>query len=319
MSSGGWDIHAHHIPSSVLREAECERFGLEVTADGLLTPGARVPLGRIDSINALATWVDDHKLSGALVSPPPPLFLTDLDSVARERWVSLLNDGIAEACSGTSNARPLAYLPLEDPPLAMKTIDGLDEGWLGVAVGTDVTISSDSLEPVWRNIAERKLAVWLHPSLSADPRLSSYYLDNLLGNPTETAIAIAHFLFGGVLERNPELVVVAAHGGGVVSAVASRWNRGWSTKRPGTEHLSQAPRELLKRIYVDTVVHEPYLLRKALETFGEDRLLLGTDWPFPMGLDSPDDPFRHLPERLHQRVRSQNAAVAFGLDTTPSA
>lgn len=287
----GWDVHAHLVPTNVVEVAAAGCFGLGVEGDRLLTPSIRVPLGRIDDAGALTSWVGDRGLQGAIVAPPPPLFRPDLTGAERRAWTATVNDGLADACTHHPTLRPLAYVPAEDPDLAVEVVMALDESWAGVTAGTELgplAYSDPVYEGLWESLAARGLPLFLHPGLSPDDRLERFYLTNLLGNAHETAVAAAHVVFGDVFGRHPTLRLVLAHGGGATAALVGRWQRGVDGDRPGVPSLTLGPREAVRRFFVDTLVHDPSYLGHVASVFGDGSLLFGSDWPFPMGSDRVD-------------------------------
>lgn len=279
-------------------------------------PGGGVPLRRLGRPDLLAAWVAHNNLAGAVVSPPPPLYLASLPSAERARWVAVVNEGMGEACSPYGAAlRPLAYLPVEAPAEAARVAAMLDDRWAGVVAGTDLrggTYSGAALDELWEVAADRDLVVFVHPGHCHDPRLEPFYLTNLLGNPYETTVAAAHLVFAGVFERFPRLRVVLAHGGGAVAALAGRWQRGYDTDRPGVAKLELSPLEAVRRFYVDSLAHHAGALRLACEVVGVDRVLLGTDWPFPMGADSADEALDGLTAAEAAAVQRDNPRRCFG-------
>ena len=158
------------------------------------------------------------------------------------------------------------------------------------AGGANVACFSDArLDPLWEHLDARQSFVFVHPGSCCDGRLAPYYLENLLGNPYETTVAIAHLVFGGLRARCPRIRFCFAHGGGAAAMLAGRWQRGFDTARPGVERTLPPPRELLRTLYVDSIVHDPAALAQAAAVFGPGRILFGSDWPFPMGLPDPHE------------------------------
>lgn len=291
----GWDVHTHLVPPTVLGSAERGEHGLSVS-DGFLVVdgGARLPLRRLGSPDALLDWVSAQGLDGAVVSVPPPLFRYGLEPA----WADLVNAGLREL---SDRFRVLGHVPLDSPRLAAdvaaKLISG--GGFSGLALGTLSTspgFASPELDPLWQILGEAGAFVLLHPGHCPDPRLEPYYLANLLGNPYETAVAAAGLIFGDVLGRFPGIRFCLCHGGGVTAAVVGRWQRGVDTSRPGIGPVR--PSSAVRQFYVDDLVHDPAMLRLVLDTFGEDRVLAGSDWPFPMGSDQVDAARAVLTERL---------------------
>jgi aminocarboxymuconate-semialdehyde decarboxylase len=115
-------------------------------------------------------------------------------------------------------------------------------------------------------------------------RLSSYYLNNLIGNPLDTTIAAACLVFSGVLERHPSLKICLAHGGGFVPYQAGRFLHGWHVRKEPKSKLPKPPTESLGRFYFDTIVHSKDVLEFLVGNAGVNRVLLGSDYPFDMGM-----------------------------------
>ncbi|RZU01443.1 aminocarboxymuconate-semialdehyde decarboxylase [Kribbella rubisoli] len=273
----GWDIHTHLIPPTVLSAAHRGEFGLSVDSGFLVIDGQRLPLRRLADPAALLHWITEQSLDGAVVSVPPALFRYD----AGVEWSELVNQGLRELA--TPQLRVLAHLPLLDPAAPAVAAGLAGEGVFGgFAVGTP---SYAGLDPVWRVLDALEAFTLIHPGSSDDKRLDSFYLSNLLGNPYETGVAAASLVFADVPGRFPGIRFCLCHGGGVTAAVAGRWQRGIDTERPGIEPVSLPVAEALRRFYVDDLVHDDAVLELLASTFGAERVLAGSDWPFPMGSD----------------------------------
>ena len=309
---GGWDVHCHLIPATVVEAAHRGEFGLEVTDGALGGRAFRAPLGRIADPAALAAWVEANRLDGAIPAPPPPLFRPDLSGDERRRWVALVNEGMLQAADGAS-LRPMAYVPAEDPAEAAATVTSLDPAFAGVTVGTDLagrSYADPGYDRLWAALVERRLPVFLHPGEPRDDRLDAFYLGNLLGNPYETTVAVAQIVFGGVLDRFPDLVLVLAHGGGMVPSAIGRWEHAHSIGRPGVPRLERSPIEALRMMYLDTIVHSPIALAALAALVGADHVLFGSDWPFPMGVGA-SRPIPGADPDLEKRILVDNPGAVF--------
>jgi aminocarboxymuconate-semialdehyde decarboxylase len=274
----GWDVHTHLIPPTVLSAAHQGEFGLSVDNGALVVDGSRLPLGRLADPAALLQWIDEQELDGAVVSVPPALFRYD----AGVEWAELVNQGLRELA--TPQLRVLGQLPLLDPAAPAVAASLAGEGvFSGFALGTP---SYAGLDAVWQVLHAVEAFTLIHPGHCDDKRLESYYLTNLLGNPYETGLAAASLVFADVPGRFPGIRFCLCHGGGVTAAVAGRWQRGIDTARPGIVPPSLPVAEALRRFYVDDLVHDDAVLELLGSTFGADRVLAGSDWPFPMGSDS---------------------------------
>ena len=246
----------------------------------------RVP-PQLSQPGALREHLDRLGLEHAVVSIPPPFYRQDLAGDEAASWVATVNDGLAQLVADEPQFSAFAYLPLEHPSLARREVERVDgRGFVGFTAasgGRSASLADPELEPVWHALDERGAALLLHPGASPDPRLEPMYLGNLLGNPFETTLAAAQLIFGDVPARFPRIKVVLAHGGGAVAALAGRWQRGVDTDRPGLRELTEDPLTAVKRFYVDSITHHPEVTDLVRRVLGPDRIVFGTDWPFPMG------------------------------------
>jgi aminocarboxymuconate-semialdehyde decarboxylase len=148
-------------------------------------------------------------------------------------------------------------------------------------------LSEAAFFPVYERIEALGLPVFLHPVfVIGAERLKPHYLTNLLGNPFESAIAAAHLIFGGVLDRFPRLEVVLPHAGGAFPWLVGRLTRGWE-KRQDLKHIRQAPVEYLRRFHYDTIGYSDDVLEYLVRVIGADRILMGSDYCFPIAYDKP--------------------------------
>jgi aminocarboxymuconate-semialdehyde decarboxylase len=180
-----------------------------------------------------------------------------------------------------------------------------------------VELSDPRLEPFWRRAEELGALVFLHPfGCSLDERLDRFYLANTVSQPAENAVALSHLIFSGVLDRHPDLKVLAAHGGGYLPTSLGRSDHAWRV-RPEAHGCAQPPSSYLKKLYFDSLVHNPAELRALVAAAGPQQVLLGSDYPFDMGSDRPVAEVIDalLPPADEVRVLAGNAAA---LGITPA-
>jgi len=183
----------------------------------------------------------------------------------------------------------LGTLPMQAPELAVRELERcMAIGLAGVEIGThinDWNLDEDSLEPFWAAAEELGAAVFVHPwDMMGQGRMPRHWLPWLVSMPAETSLAICSLAMGGVLERHPNLRICFAHGGGSFPATIGRIDHGFDV-RPDlcqTQTLTP-PSQLLKSIYIDSLVHDPDALRFIVDKMGAERIALGTDYPFPLG------------------------------------
>ena len=230
-----------------------------------------------------------------VLSPWTDLTAYELECEQAVAWARLYNEALAdEVASEPGRFRALATVPLGWPDAAAAELRRAigELGLVGAAIATRVEgaeLDDPSLEPFWAAAEETRALVLVHPLRPLDGRgVSRYRLGNLVGNPAETAIAGAHLVFGGVLERHPGLRVCLVHGGGFLPYQAGRLDRGYAAQPERTAaNLTRPPREWLRRLHYDTVLHDPGSLAFLVGVVGESQVLLGSDYPFAMGEPHP--------------------------------
>ncbi|WP_219419842.1 amidohydrolase family protein [Pseudonocardia nigra] len=191
----------------------------------------------------------------------------------------------------------LGLVPLQHPDLCVEALDDAIGtcGLAGVEIGSfapGVELSDPRLEPFWARAAELSAVVFLHPfGCSLDERLDRFYLSNTVGQPVENAVALSHLVFSGMLDRHPGLRLVAAHGGGYLPTFLGRSDHAWEV-RPEARGSAERPSSYLRRLWFDSLVHTPDALRALVAAAGADRVLLGSDYPFEMGVPDPVERLR---------------------------
>jgi aminocarboxymuconate-semialdehyde decarboxylase len=322
-----YDVHAHCAPTGLLPllEADGGRFGIELVdtdrgravrfAGGVTTPALRDDFDDLD--HRLAS-MDAARVDVQLLSSWIDLTAYSLPVEDGVRYARAFNELLAETVAATPDRfRGLCTVPLQKGAAAADELRHAvtELGMVGVEISTTVDgrdLDDPDLEPFWAAAAELRCPVLIHPYVSLAGRgVSRYLLGNLVGNPAESTIAIAHLLFGGVLDRHPDLRFVMVHGGGFAPWQSGRWDRGYEavshmTRKGGIE---TPPTELLQRVLFDTVLHDPKVLALLLEWAGPERVVLGSDYPFPMGDLTPVDTLEQVPgldDEAKQRILGGN-------------
>jgi aminocarboxymuconate-semialdehyde decarboxylase len=151
--------------------------------------------------------------------------------------------------------------------------------------------------------------VFIHPAGFTGPRrFGRFYASNVIGNPLDTTMALHHLIFDGVLERYPDLKIIAAHGGGFLPAYSGRVDHAWGARSDARGSLPKPPSFYLKKIYFDTIVFTPDQLEALVNLFGVEKILLGTDYPYDMG---EYDPLGHI-AAVKSLSQTDRAAIAGG-------
>ncbi len=224
-----------------------------------------------------------------LVMPPPPQCYYTVPLDVAVKAAQLVNDGIAEfVAKKPDRFAGLGSVPMPDGNEAAKELERC-MGKLrlkGVQVLTNVNgkeLSDAAYAPFWRKAEELGALVLLHPLGFTDAdRLSRFYFNNVIGNPLETTIALHYLIFDGVLERHPNLKIIAVHGGGYLAAYCGRIDHAWGARSDSRGSLPKPPTTYLRKIFFDTVVFTPHQLAELVRLYGADRIIMGTDYPYDM-------------------------------------
>ena len=226
------------------------------------------------------------------VGPPQYFYWTEPD-IARAA-VRLINDNIASIVARHPDRFVgLGHLPMQSPELALEELERCAKqlGMRGVELCTNINgqeLAERQFEPVLARLEALGMVVFLHPGGSTQgERLRDHYLNNVIGNPLESTIAVSHLIFGGVLERHARLKIVVAHGGGFVGSYPFRMDHAWRARADCRVHIKRKPTDYLRRLYFDTIMFDPRALGYLIELWGADHLLLGTDYPYDMGYYDP--------------------------------
>src|SRR3954470_21811072 len=186
----------------------------------------------------------------------------------------------------------LAMVPMQAPDLAVRELERAAKlpGIKGMYLATNVNgeeLDERKFWDVYAKCEELGWAIFLHPvDTIGQDRTKKFYLKNLCGNPYDTGIAVAHLIFGGVMDRFPKLEVNLPHAGGTFPWLIGRWDHGTKV-RPELKHLKQPPRAYLRRFTYDTIGHDDRINAALVRLVGADRVTLGSDYCFDMGLDDP--------------------------------
>jgi aminocarboxymuconate-semialdehyde decarboxylase len=302
------DVHAHIVPAEVTRDASpqetwrprvwreggrpvLEMDGRQIRSvvseivdpDGILEAAAAAGVDRV----VLSPWISLYREGVAA---------TDALRVCR-----LCNEALARACDHhRGRLAALGMIPLQDPVLAARELQAaVDAGLRGVIVPASVdgaSLGDDRFRPLWEAAEGLGAVVFVHPTTRGvgHAAFGDYYLWNSVGNPLETTIAAAHLVMAGVLEAYPRLRILLAHGGGALPALRGRLARAHQVQPAARARLRTDPVVSLRRLYYDTVTHDPQVLRALVEFAGADHVALGSDYPFDMGDPHPVQMVRAL-------------------------
>jgi aminocarboxymuconate-semialdehyde decarboxylase len=190
----------------------------------------------------------------------------------------------------------LCTLPMQHPELAVKELERCmrEGGFSGAQIATHINhwnLDDEALFPFYEAAQDLGAALFIHPwDILAPERMERHWLKWLVGMPAETALAMASVTMGGIVERFPRLKMGFAHGGGAFAPTIGRIDHGFFARPDLCQtRTTTPPSALMRHLYVDSLVHDPALLRLLLERFGAARVALGTDYPFPLGELTPGE------------------------------
>jgi aminocarboxymuconate-semialdehyde decarboxylase len=247
-----------------------------------------------------------------VLSAPPFAFAREPLPGATE-YVDAFNRALTRVVADGGGAfAGFGCVSIGDVGASARQVDELSdsEGMLGVALPPivgDGSLDAEPLRPILEQATEAGLAVLVHPMQLPGAALARHYLTNLIGNPVETATAIASLLLGGVIEDLPDLRICFVHGGGCAPDLLGRWDHAWHARRDVSAHSALPPSATFRRLFFDTVTHDRDAGELLEKKAAPDHVMLGSDYPFDMG---DIDPLRHARERgadeaaLHRAARS---------------
>jgi aminocarboxymuconate-semialdehyde decarboxylase len=188
----------------------------------------------------------------------------------------------------------LANLPMQDVRAAVTELERCvtQLGLKGAMIGDHVngkTYDEPEFYPLWQAAEQLGAVMLVHqdgPTL-VKPRTSRYQLPNSIGNLVDRAVTFASLVFGGVMDRYPNLRVCLCHGGSYTCYGIGRMDRGWQVRSEARVNIQQPPSAYLNRFYYDCLTHSEPALRYLIDTVGVDRVVFGTDWPADMAVDWP--------------------------------
>ena len=192
----------------------------------------------------------------------------------------------------------------------------------GLEIGSNINgrnLSDPVFEPFWQAAEELGCSLFVHPwEMMGEKDMQKYWLPWLVGMPAETARAISSMIFAGVFERHPGLKVAFAHGGGSFPFTIGRIEHGFNV-RPDLCAVDNPvnPRDYLGRFWIDALVHDPFALTYIKEVIGEDRICMGSDYPFPLGEHHPGQLIESMDwgQELKEKLLYRNAQEWLGVES----
>ncbi len=234
--------------------------------------------------------MDRDGIEMQVLSATPVLFAYDRPAEHALDCAKLFNDAALELCAqGKGRLRSLCQVPLQDVDAACKELSRcMKAGHLGVQIGNHVgekNLDDPGIITFLHHCADQNAAVLVHPwDMLGQSRMPKYMMPWTVGMPAETQLGIVSMILGGAFDKLPQnLKICFAHGGGSFAFLLGRLQNAWEYHPVAHGVCERAPKDYLNRFYVDSAVFDGRALQFLVETMGSERVMLGSDYPFPLG------------------------------------
>jgi len=306
------DLHCHYLNRDVAAKVahlDPAQYEPSVQFANPLTRevNARQMQDRSEMISTVEVRLKDMDRMGIDVqalSPAPNQTYYWTEAGAGLELARAVNDRLAEIVA----ARPdrfvaLGTVPLQNAGLAVGELERCVRqlGLRGVEInpsvnGMDLTDPRLGLEKFFAKAQELDVVIFLHPiGYTQGERLVDHYFNNVIGNPLETTVATAHLIFDGVMERYPKLKVLLPHAGGYLAHYWARMDHAHRARPDCRTVIKKAPTSYLRKFYFDTITFDTTMLRQLIDKYGARQVVLGTDYPYDMGMYDPLGHVRKVP------------------------
>lgn len=293
------DSHAHLTPQPLIETIRKERARFPnvkvIEAEGSIALGfnggkATRPVSKgLSDVAARLAWMDKRGIDKQVCGGWVDSFGYELQAAEGEAWSRLLNEAMVAATKAQPRLVPLATVPLQDGARAAAVLKAaMAEGCHGAMIGTlprgvGSVLDAADLDPFWAAADELGAAIHIHPSFDAgDVRVNDYGLANGVGRITDAMVAIARLVCSGHVTRYKNARIVVPMGAAGLPFLIGRLKQNHKVT-PGVAD----PVEALSHLYYDSILHDARVLRFVIGILGADRLMMGSDMPFPIGDDEP--------------------------------
>lgn len=244
----------------------------------------------------------EHGINQQVICTIPVMFSYDAQPLHGLEISQFLNDDIANTIKQYPDRFiGLATVPMQDTALAIQELKrAMNLGFRGVQIGSNVNninLGDERFNDFWKAAEELNAAILVHPwQMMGQEHMAKYWLPWLVGMPAEISRAICSMIFSGVFERHPKLKVCFAHGGGSFLPTISRIEHGWEC-RPDLVAIDNEfnPKKYLGKFWVDSHVCDHKMLQYIIDLVGADKVMQGSDYPFPLGEAIPGELVREAP------------------------
>ena len=285
------DIHAHLTPQCFLQAMAAGQSWHGVKPGDMFVAPRNVwtPQQRIDDMNSLGVDVQ-------VVSTGAAFYFYDRDPQVISEMHRECNEEVHQMTMDyPERFKGFAQIPMQDVNTAIAELEYAvtELGLVGAMINdtaNGLPYDDPSLLPLWQAAEQMGAILFIHQQggdTLVTPRSNRYHLPNTIGNLVDRAVTFASFVFGGVMDKCPDLKICLAHAGGYTCFGVGRMDRGWQVRSEARVNIQQPPSAYLDRFYYDCLTHSEAALRMVIDTVGIDRVVFGTDWPADMAIDQP--------------------------------
>ncbi|MFN3656573.1 MAG: amidohydrolase family protein [Pseudolabrys sp.] len=289
------DMHSHFVPKALLDDVVKRKAFPSVQASiddkggvSFAFAGKKPTRPVMPGMSDMAKreeWMAAQRIDKQVVAAWMDMTAYELPAEEGADWSRYLNHHMLKAVADRPELIPLATVPLQSGKLAARVLEeAMDAGFHGLMIGTQPkglggALDTANLEPFWEAASARNTPIILHPMFATgDDRLGDFGLINAVGRITDTTHAVARLLYSGHLTRYPGVKLVLSHGGAAIPFIMGRLKRSYESERtPGD------PAEGFKKLYFDTIVFDPQALRFVCQAAGNEKVMMGSDYPFSVG------------------------------------
>ncbi|HEV3379965.1 MAG TPA: amidohydrolase family protein [Trebonia sp.] len=322
------DVHTHYVPKGWPDLGPgTPTLRIETEKDAVIMLGDR-EFRRIqaDSWDAdiRRADMDADGVAAQVVSPTPVFFSYAADPAQAARIARIMNDLALEICAPLpGRLLPMCQVPLQNPDAACAELTRcMGSGHVGVEIGNhvgDLDLDAAGIVTFLQHAASLGAPVFVHPwDMPASPRLGRWMAQWLVGMPAETHLSVLAMILGGVFDRVPDtLKICFAHGGGSFAFWLGRMENAWRERHDVVGASRYPPGHYLGRFWVDSVVFDERALRLLVETMGPDRIVVGSDYPYPLGERPAGAVVRKagfLDEETREKILFRNGQLFLRLD-----
>lgn len=327
------DTHAHFTPQPMLAalKKDIARFpSVELLAEDdhyRLAFAGRAPTRplspKLRDADQRLEWMHGQGIDAQVTGGWLDSFGYELPAEEGAEWSRFLNTYLLQGTEDVNRLTPLASVPLQSGELAAKVLEeAMKAGFAGVMIGTQPhgdsgNLDDPDLDPFWDVASQLGVTVYLHPMFGCgDPRLHDYDMMNAVGRGVDTTTAVARLLFSGHFLKYAGMNMVLSHGGGAIPYIMGRLAR--------NHHIHEGefadPEAGFKKLYFDSVLFDPGTLKYLIGLTGTDKVVLGSDYPFPIGDPQPTKVVTDadLGEQATQMILGETAARLFNMEKIPS-